>query len=272
MKCHTPGCTVKMNWFRRYVLKRPGYYLESCWYCSETCLEKGVAGRLEKRGRVRNVVATSRFHLKLEHILLGSGVITREQLNMALAEPVGDPAGGLWHRLIALGLVNERDITLALSRLFNIPVIKVNSRRISSSVLNIIPIEIVANHSFFPLEFDHNEKRLVLVTHDPADLSVIVKLRGILDCEVTTYLSEESVVRGMIAQYCRLSALTKADGQIAHMGSPNGAHDIAHWIVRRAKTIHAQSLQVCCLDEFIWTRFLVGQKPFNCVLSATRAA
>jgi hypothetical protein len=167
--------------------------------------------------------------------------------------------------------VNERDIALALSRLFNIPVIKVNSRRISSSVLNIIPVEVVSNHCFFPLEFDHNEKRLVLVTHDPADLSVIVKLRGILSCEVTVYMGEESVVRDMIEQYCRLSALTRTDGQVAHIGLPDSAHDVAHWIVRCAKTIHAQSLQVCCLDQFIWTRFFVGQKPFNCILPATRA-
>jgi hypothetical protein len=268
MNCENASCAVKLSWFRGRVLQRPGYYLESGWYCSESCLEKGVARRLKKRGPSRGRPVPASFQLKLETILIGNGAITRERLDQALLEPFRDDEKRLSHRLLALGLVKERDITLALSKLFHIPVITLSGRSIHPNVLNMIPLEIVRHHGFFPLDFDAAERRLVLITHDPADLSVMINLRGILDCQVAIYLGDESMVRAMIEQYCQLSGNLK-NGATADSPCVTGDPlDVARCIVGRAKKIDATSLKVDCFDDFIWTRFVVGHKPLNLVLTA----
>jgi hypothetical protein len=268
MNCQNPSCAVRLNWFRDRILHRPGYYLESGWYCSEGCLEKGVARRLEKRSHNREKPAPASFQLKLEHILIGNGAITRQGLDQALSEPFAGERERLSHRLLTLGLVKERDVTLALSKLFNIPVITLNDRNIPPGVLNMIPVEIVRRHGFFPLDFQTAERRLVLITHDPAAVPVMVNLRGILDCQIAIYLGDESMVRAMIEQYSRLSGDLKSGDTSDTPCDTGDPVDVARCIVGRAKKIEARSLKVDCFDDFIWTRFVVGHKPLDLVLTA----
>jgi hypothetical protein len=166
--------------------------------------------------------------------------------------------------LLAKGLVKERDITLALSRIHNIPFISLNGRSIQNSVLNTVPAEIAKTHDFFPLEFLQTENQLVLVTCKPASVPVMTNLRAILGCQVAIYLGMESVVRTLIDQYCESSSRKRDVGQ--RSGASDNLGDVASSIVRRARAIGARSLRVTRFGQFIWTRFFVGEEALNLVL------
>jgi MshEN domain len=260
MSCHAAGCTTEDSWFRSRVLKRRGYYLQSQWFCSEKCLEDGVLQKLQTQKPPRKGSRPASFQLKLEHALVASGVITRDQL-------AGNKTDiDLQQHLLDLGLVTERDITLALSRIYNIPFINLSGRRVQANALNTIPAEIVRTHDFFPLEFLAGENRLVLVTSNPASVPVMINLRGILGWQVGVYLNSESVVRAMIDQYCDLSEQSKRAEKREQRANIDNPRDIACWIVERARTIDAQSLRIARFGEFTWTRFFVGEDAWNLVL------
>ena len=258
MNCHAKGCPTKSTWFRRRVLKQPGYYLQSEWFCSEICLESGVLQKLEAQKSSREGARQVSLQMTLANVLIASGVITPAHLASR------DPNTELSEYLLSKGLAKERDVTLALSRIHNIPFISLNGRSIQNSVLNTVPAEIAETHDFFPLEFLQTENQLVLVTCKPTSVPIMTNLRAILGCQVAIYLGMESVVRTMIGKYCESSSRKRDEGQ--RSGATDNLGDVASRIVLRARAIGARSLRVTRFGQFIWTRFFVGEDALNLVL------
>jgi len=229
-------------------------------------LEKGLSQMLDKYSQPKERSFQNLLRLKLGHILMDNGVITKEQLDQAIAEQHRDQEGKLGHYLIALEFVKERDITMALSRQFSLPVITLKSQKINPGVLDIVPVEIVRDSRFFPLEYDALNNRLVLVTCDPSDISTIINLRSMINCEVAIYLSDESVVLEMIDQYCMLA--TNSRKLEYDLPQPRDLGELASLIVRRAQQINARSLRVRLFNQLVWTRFVVEREQHDLVLSA----
>jgi len=268
MRCQDSHCQTEITWFRATVLRQPGFYLESSWYCSTGCLEKGVTQLLEKRSQPREKSFQNLLRLKLGHILMEAGVITKEQLDQAIAEQHRAQEEKLGHHLIALDFVKERDITMALSRQFSLPVITLKSQKISPGVVNMVPFEIVKNSKFFPLEYDALNNRLVLVTYDPSDISTMINLRSMINCEVAIYLGDGSVVREMIDQYCTSSAAARELDLTLPLPQAHNLSELARLIVKRAQHVNARSLQIRFFNQLVWARFVVDRKSHDLVLSA----
>jgi len=268
MRCQDSHCQTEITWFRATVLRQPGYYLESSWYCSTGCLEKGVTQLLEKRSQPREKSFQNLLRLKLGHILMESGAITKEQLDQAITEQSRAQEEKLGHYLIALDFVKERDITMALSRQFSLPVITLKSQRISPNVVNMVPVQIVKSSKFFPLEYEALNNRLVLVTYDPSDISTMINLRSMINCEVAIYLSDESVVREMIDQFCAAATAARKLEPSLPMPHLHNLSDLAPLIVRRAQQVNAGSIQIRFFNQLVWARFLIDRKPHDLVVSA----
>jgi type IV pilus assembly protein PilB len=251
------------------VLKQPGYFLESEWYCGESCLREAVMQRLQRRKQPnREKQLQSLLRLKLGHILLESGVISREQLEKALEYQQEHPTLRLGSIVKILEYAAEREVTMALSRQFGLPVVKVNSQKISETVLKMVPVEIVQSSHFVPLEFDTRENALTLVTYDPADLANMINLRSILRCEVNIYLGDESMVLDLKDQFCRKAMESKRDEDPPPSDLGNDLPALANFIVERAKRLCASSMSVRHFDQFIWTRFDVERRSHDVVVQA----
>jgi hypothetical protein len=231
-------------------------------------LEKGITQLLEKRGQLREKSFQNLLRLKLGHILMEGGVITKEQLDQAIAEQHRVQEEKLGHHLMALDFVKEHDITVALSRQFSLPVITLKSPKINPNVVNMVPVEIVENSKFFPLEYDALNNRLVLVTYDPSDISTMINLRSMINCEVAIYLSDESVVREMIAQYCAAAAAVRKLELALPLRQARNLGELAPLIVKRAQQVNARSLQIRFFSQLVWVRFVADRRPHDLVLSA----
>ena len=112
MNCQNNECDIQQGWIRARVLSRPGFYLESEWYCGEACLQQAIVERLKKRKQAREKSFQSLLRLKLGHILLENGTITRTQLDQAIETQKKQPTEKLGSILKTLEFVKERDVTL----------------------------------------------------------------------------------------------------------------------------------------------------------------
>jgi len=269
MKCHTEGCNVQPSWFRTRLMKQSGYVIESQWHCSDACLRKAILARLKQRRQSRDMALQGLLRLKLGHILLDQGVISREQLETAIAtqreERSGERLGSI---LKTLEFVKERDVTTALSRQYGLPVVNLTNQRISQAVVKMVPPEIVRQSKFFPLEYDNYNNSLVVVTCDPGDVSQMINLRSILECDVTLYLSDESIVRGLQDEFCRLASEEKVSEEALVTKVADDLSEMADFIVRKAKALGATSLSMRYFNDLLWARFTAKRKKHDVILNA----
>ena len=269
MNCQNNECDTQQGWIRSRVLSRPGFYLESEWYCGEACLQEAIVERLKRRKQAREKSFQALLRLKLGHILLENGAITRTQLDKAIeTQQKQQPPEKLGSILKMLEFVKERDVTLALSRQYGLPLVNLKNQKISDAVIKMVPLEIVRESTFFPLEYDSFNNALVLVTYDPADISNIINLRSILKCEVTIYLGDESVVRELKESFCRRAAGQVSSEELMAAEIAEDLSGLASFIVSRAKALNATTLNVKYFNQLIWARFTINRQMHDMIVNA----
>jgi hypothetical protein len=233
---------------------------------------EGILQRLKKINRTPEKTIQNLMRIKLGYILLESGAVTMDQLEQAMAEQQSHSDIKFGQCLLGLGFIKERDLTVALSRQYGLPVINVNSQRIDPGVLRRIPAAILRNSKFVPLEYDEVNNTLLLVTCDPGDVATIINLRSLLNCEVSIYLSDESVVMERIRQFCQLTEEANLHvEEIAFSRYSGDLKQLASLLVDRAQDLDARSLSLRYFNHLIWVRYVVEDAHLNLVVNTTSA-
>jgi hypothetical protein len=272
MNCQNEDCQVQQSWFRERVRKRTGYFMDSNWYCSEDCLQAGILNRLEKSARPRERSNMISHRARFGFFLLQYGVVTKEQLDLAIAEQQKGTSGAdrdgeerLGHYLQNMGFIKERDITVALSRQFSLPVINLNSQKANLKVIRMVPPAVIERLKFIPLDYDATSNSLSLVTYDPCNMATMINLRGILDCDLSIFLGDESQVRQLIDQVCAEAKEEDKEGKLVE-DSSSDLIDISQQIVGRSRHLNAKSLAVGYFNPLVWSRFFGGTELYDQVL------
>lgn len=272
MNCQNADCQVQQNWFRERIRKRVGYFMDSSWYCSEDCLQAGILNRLEKSARPREKSTMISHRARFGFFLLQHAVITKDQLDQAIAEQQKgtgcadrDGEERLGHYLQNMGFIKERDITMALSRQFSLPVINLNSQKASQKVIRMVPPAVIERLRFIPLDYDATSNSLSLVTYDPCNMATMINLRGILDCDLSIYLGDESQVRQLIEQVCAEAREENKECGLVE-DSSSDLIDISKQIVGRSRSLNAKSLAVGYFSPLVWSRFFSGSGLHDQVL------
>jgi len=108
---------------------------------------------------------------RIGDLLLQQGVITQTELEEALKYQVIF-GGKLGTNLIEMGVLEEEDITRALSRKFNIPAVDLEQiMHVAPEAIAAIPAELAGRHRVLPLRLEG--RRLTLAMADPADLKAV---------------------------------------------------------------------------------------------------
>ncbi|MGH0038048.1 MAG: hypothetical protein ACQGVK_23710 [Myxococcota bacterium] len=115
---------------------------------------------------------------KLGEILVEAGVIDQFQLRSALGEQQRW-GGRLGITLIKLGFVDERDLVRALAAQMDLPVARLEGKRIQKEVLDLVPAEVAEESMCLPLfvRDEAGRQTLYLGMEDPCDLRVMDELR-----------------------------------------------------------------------------------------------
>jgi len=135
-------------------------------------------------------------------ILKGWGVVTdagiTEALNYAQSEHVR-----IGEALVALGLVDEEDVTKALADQFDMEYVDLDHNVVLPTEVSAIPERVIREHLILPIGREGN--RLKVVITDPLDLETLDMLRFRLNCEIDTALASKPALREYLDRFVRPS-------------------------------------------------------------------
>ncbi|GAB4170693.1 MAG: GspE/PulE family protein [Rhodocyclaceae bacterium] len=115
----------------------------------------------------------------LGQILLAQGVISEDQLRIALLEQMksNQPVGKL---LVSLGFVSEATLRDALGKALGKRSVDLSNAVVDPGALRRVPRELAKRHRLLPLDYDADANRLTLATADVNDIVGVDKVRALL--------------------------------------------------------------------------------------------
>jgi type II secretory ATPase GspE/PulE/Tfp pilus assembly ATPase PilB-like protein len=138
-------------------------------------------------------------------LLVREGIITPEQLDMALKEQVRSP-GFLCRTLVEMHFAAEERVYESLSNKINTPYVRLKYRDISPAVIKKIPASFASHYKIVPLEFtDHS---ITIATSTPLDAHALDDMRFLLNLEIKAVLAGHVDVEEAIRKYYGVGAET----------------------------------------------------------------
>ncbi|MCC6676600.1 MAG: type II/IV secretion system protein, partial [Phycisphaerales bacterium] len=126
-------------------------------------------------------------------LLLERGQITREQLEVALADTGGDRLDQV---LLRLGFVTREQVLAAIADQFHMSVVDLATATVDPAVLAMLPSKLVYKQSCVPIARENGH--LTVATSDPFDLSIIDELRLLTGCAIDLVLADEQELHKFI--------------------------------------------------------------------------
>ena len=101
--------------------------------------------------------------------------------------------------LIKSGFVREQDLTSALSKQYNLPVIQIDEQDVQPHVLGLIPQSIAHKHLLLPLELRGNTLTVAMV--DPSNIVAVNDIKFITGHDIRVVLASESDLRAHLEKF-----------------------------------------------------------------------
>ena len=126
---------------------------------------------------------------RLGEVLLERGIITRKQLEQALADQQAH--GGLIGAvLIRLKLVTEEEVALALTAQYGFPYLPLSNYDLDHTLMTLIPEETARRYCLIAI--DRIGNALTLAMADPSNTQAIEDIEMTTKCVVQTFVSTPS--------------------------------------------------------------------------------
>lgn len=146
--------------------------------------------------------------LKLGDMLLQAGLITKEQLEKALAEQKtsGDKLGAC---LIKMKFITEEATTDFLGKQFNVPTINFSNKEIDPQVLKLIPADVAQKCQVIPVA--RVGRTLHVAMSNPADVFTLENIQFLTGMEVKAMVcADTAIARAMEKLYAGSAGLNEA--------------------------------------------------------------
>lgn len=187
--------------------------------------------------------------MRIGELLISQGLITPEQLDIALKE------GGrrVGKTLINLGYVTEEDISRALAKQFSLNFINLKDTTISSNVIKIIPETIARKHHSIPIS--REEGSLTVATSDPLDVLTVDEMTRISKLRIKLVVATEAdIMRAIdrhylaatgIEEFARALDIHRIELLDSETESPDKLHRIADEasVIRLVNMIISQAVE-----------------------------
>ncbi|WP_313950802.1 GspE/PulE family protein [Accumulibacter sp.] len=149
-----------------------------------------------------NAPITQTHSRPLGQILIGKGILSEDQLRIALLEQMkaNQPIGKL---LVSLGFVSEATLRDALSESLGKQSVDLSHAIIDPSALNYVPRDLAKRHHVLPLDYDAENLRLTVAIADINDIVALDRIRSLAsdEIEIDTLLAGETEINRAIDQY-----------------------------------------------------------------------
>ena len=141
--------------------------------------------------------------MRLGELLIEAGAITAPQLELALRQQVNH-GGRLGINLIELGFLTEATLTKILAAQLHLPRVgEAALDKLPRSVLDLLSVELAAQHSVCPVRLDG--PRLHLAMSDPLDKAAIAAVAAHTSCQIRPLVAAHGVVRHALQKHYGIS-------------------------------------------------------------------
>ncbi len=135
--------------------------------------------------------------VRLADILMGQGLVSREQLSSALRKMARDKSSLLGHILVEMGAVTRTRLTQAVAEQLNIPAVVLRDLTIEPAVLALVPKAFAFAHHVLPLL--STDKTLVVALESPVDADYLDELRNSTQRQIAPVLANPEELSARIA-------------------------------------------------------------------------
>lgn len=136
-------------------------------------------------------------NIKIGEILIEEGLITEEQLTIALDQQKSSTQGKkLGDILIESGYISELQFIQCLSKRLKIPFVNLNNYPITSEVAQTIQEEVARKYHLVPIA--KKDQLLTIAMSDPMNLVAIEEVRLATKCQVNTVIATRQEIESII--------------------------------------------------------------------------
>ena len=135
--------------------------------------------------------------------LLEKGVLSDDQLRIALFEQQGGGNEPLGRVLVRLGFVTEATIRDIMSESADVNTVDLTNTTVDPDVLSKIPLDVAKQYNVFPIAYHEDTKTIVLAVANPNDFLLADQIRAFLggDYELEFAVAEESEISRAVDEY-----------------------------------------------------------------------
>ena len=135
---------------------------------------------------------------RIGDLLVREGLISRDQLNIALQEQ-RENGTRVGYNLVALGMIKETELTRMLARQYRMPAVDLSNFEVDPKIARLIPGEMATKHLVLPLKRDG--RTLTVAMADPTGTSLLEDLKFITRCDIFPVIAGEYTLRNAIERY-----------------------------------------------------------------------
>lgn len=163
-------------------------------------------------------------NIKIGELLIEEGIITEEQLKIALDKQKSNLQGKkLGDILIELGYVSEIQFIQCLSKRLKIPFVNLNNYPITSEVAQMIHEEVARKYHLVPIA--KKDQLLTVAMSDPMNLVAIEEIRLTTKCQINTVIATKQEIESIIKRcYSGQGALEAAQQVERQYGNKENAN------------------------------------------------
>ena len=136
-----------------------------------------------------------RKRMRLGDILVDAGLVTRQDVEAALAEQKQRKGKRLGQVLIEMGILKERDLAVTLAKKFQMPFIDLDQVHRNPAATAEVPAELIKKFAFVPIDLD--ERTLTVAIGDP----LATELHDVLRFQTNRRIIEVLAMPSQLAEH-----------------------------------------------------------------------
>jgi len=134
---------------------------------------------------------------RLGDVLVDARVLTRDQLDRALAEQ-GSWGGRLGQVLLNLGLLDEQTLASAIARQLGLRLVDLDRLKLPEGVSQLLPLGVAERFGLMPLGRREEPKRLLLACFDPTMSEALSEAQKCSGMQAEVYIATSSSIERAI--------------------------------------------------------------------------
>jgi hypothetical protein len=251
--CQRRGCGKTRSELSLLLSRRRVPLYNGEYYCSAGCLETQMQMDLASRWKGIQQERDRRLpRPRLGAILLNTTTITADQLKEAVGQQREAQQGKLGEWLIRLGFAEEHQVTMALSRQFGLPLLKLSDSDVRPSASTLIPGKVAKASGVLAVSYDEQNSAVRLAVTAPIYAGLQEGFRRMLGTNVIAYLGDASAIERLIELWYEPEE-TDLSGCGA-FASLSELREIVSSVIRTSVDHRADNLQSELFEGCLWVR------------------